>query len=336
LRGIAVLLVIYEHYFVWCAPYAVLSAPKFLLDTTGTPTFGMTLFFTLSGFVIVYDYWDFGWRETPLASFGRFMFLRLSRLYPALLVFLALGFKRLTIEDSYFGPHWLLPTVANWSSLHTWYPLKFNGATVESVGYGINWSISTEIGMYLIFAAAMLGGRARPRVIAVMAAAYLMLIAVAFYLRGDVANAIAMLPPLYEDVDAAAAWHWFFYLSPYLRFGQFILGGAAAMVILRGRDDRLRPLLKFGAGLGALGLAWLYLQNLAGSPIHGDTAQIMQAVFFAAIMADARAPTLINRLLSKRSLIFFGLISYSLYLFQRLPADCRSETSHGHCSPASS
>jgi peptidoglycan/LPS O-acetylase OafA/YrhL len=134
LRGIAVLLVIYEHYFVWCAPYAVLSAPKFLLDTTGTSTFGMTLFFTLSGFVIVYDYWDFGWRETPLASFGRFMFLRLSRLYPALLVFLALGFKRLTIEDSYFGPHWLLPTVANWSSLHTWYPLKFNGATVESVG----------------------------------------------------------------------------------------------------------------------------------------------------------------------------------------------------------
>jgi peptidoglycan/LPS O-acetylase OafA/YrhL len=36
-------------------------------------------------------------------------------------------------------------------------------------------------------------------------------------------------------------------------------------------------------------------------------------------MANARAPTRLNRFLASRPLIFFGMISYSLYLFHNFP-----------------
>src|SRR5690349_1128988 len=88
LRGIAAMMVVCNHYYVWSATYPISSAPSWLTPLFGTSNYGMTLFFTLSGFVITYNYYDFGWERTPLQSFASFAFRRFSRLYPALLVFL--------------------------------------------------------------------------------------------------------------------------------------------------------------------------------------------------------------------------------------------------------
>jgi peptidoglycan/LPS O-acetylase OafA/YrhL len=323
LRGIAILLVVHAHYFQWCAPYSLTAMPSFLLNSGDTASFGMTLFFTLSGWVITYHYWDFGWRERPGAAFARFLFLRLSRLYPALIVFFLINFKRLAIDSSYFGDDWLLPTAANWLSVHTWYPVKLRGVLAHNFGYSINWSISTEIGMYVIFAGglAVMGwlGICKGRTIAMAAAIYFGLVIGSFYFKGDVGGAFAALPAVDEPLNSSEAWSWFYYLSPYFRFAQFILGGGAAMLIISGWDDRLRPLLNWAAAVAAVSLMVFYLCIVAGVNMSIDKGEIVQSFLFATIMANARADTWLNRMHSSKLLVFFGLISYSLYLFQMFP-----------------
>jgi peptidoglycan/LPS O-acetylase OafA/YrhL len=323
LRGIAALLVVYGHYFTWCAPYVPATAPRPLLNTADSAAYGMTLFFTLSGFVIAYNYWDFGWRDRPVAAFGRFMFLRLSRLYPVLLVYFLITFKRLTIDSSYFGEHWMLPTAANWLSVHTWYPARSHGQLAESIGYAINWSISTEIGMYLMFAAALvLAGRFRrgQTVLAIAAFAYLAAIVVVTLSPGTFAAALANLPAVYEPLDPSAAWRWFYYLSPYFRFAQFILGAGAALVIMRDWDKSLQPLLSGVAAMAAAAMVAIYLAAILDwRHFSGDTSELLEALLLTAIMLNVRAPTRLNRFLASRPLVFFGLISYSLYLFHGFP-----------------
>src|SRR5262245_3113213 len=89
LRGVAAMLVVLHHYSYWCVPFSG-PRPEWLHAVFGTERLGMTCFFVLSGFVITYNYLDFGWRQQPLKSTVHFVFLRFSRLYPALLVFIGL------------------------------------------------------------------------------------------------------------------------------------------------------------------------------------------------------------------------------------------------------
>jgi len=64
----------------------------------------------------------------------------------------------------------------------------------------------------------------------------------------------------------------------------------------------------------------LYLAETADAELYirGDAAELVQAALLAIVMADARSKTVLNRALSGRTLVFFGVISYSLYLFQFL------------------
>jgi peptidoglycan/LPS O-acetylase OafA/YrhL len=117
--------------------------------------------------------------------------------------------------------------------------------------------------------------------------------------------------------DAGYAWRWFYFGSPYCRFAQFILGGAAAAAIMHDLDLRFRRTLQLLSALALVGLVWLYWRwTMFGNSPTLERADLMQAVCFAILMANARAPTTVNHVLSSRVLLLFGTISYSLYLFQ--------------------
>jgi peptidoglycan/LPS O-acetylase OafA/YrhL len=90
LRGVAILLVMLSHYFDWRAPFRSSTAPPIVAAFFDLDQLGMTLFFTLSGFVIAYNYLDLNWAKSPWRSVVEFAFLRFSRLYPALIVFFLL------------------------------------------------------------------------------------------------------------------------------------------------------------------------------------------------------------------------------------------------------
>ena len=111
----------------------------------------MTCFFVLSGFVIAYNYLDFGWKQQPLKSTAHFLFLRFSRLYPALLAFIGMVVVMKWTSAQYangFG----LWTAVHLASVQTWLPFKLNGALADGNAFNVSWSISTEFMLYLMFA----------------------------------------------------------------------------------------------------------------------------------------------------------------------------------------
>src|SRR5580704_12670889 len=88
LRGVAALFVVINHYAPGAAPFALATAPAWLRTLLATSDYGMTLFFTLSGFVIAYNYLDLPWQTATLRSLATFGWARFSRLYPLLFLFM--------------------------------------------------------------------------------------------------------------------------------------------------------------------------------------------------------------------------------------------------------
>lgn len=92
----------------------------------GAPAYGMTLFFTLSGFVMAYNYFDLQWDRAPVRSTMRFAWLRFSRLYRLLFVFLIIHTDWSKPFDTWSLMHFL--------SIETWLPLKSGGYCRSAAG----------------------------------------------------------------------------------------------------------------------------------------------------------------------------------------------------------
>jgi peptidoglycan/LPS O-acetylase OafA/YrhL len=130
---------------------------------------GVDLFFALSGFILAYTYFE-GFRTgVTRAGYGRFLQLRLARMYPVhlftlhIVVGLYLATKVAGIELSHpdgqdYGP---LSYVANLGLVQNWFTptLSWNG---------VAWSLSAEWAVYLVFPlGAFMLARYRSRMISV-------------------------------------------------------------------------------------------------------------------------------------------------------------------------
>ena len=312
LRGLAALFVLIEHYSVWCAPYDPLLAPGWLWRSLGNSRFGMSLFFTLSGFVIAYNYLALDWGNRAAASVARFAWLRFSRLYPVLLVYLAL----LYLRPSNYGDQALTAESLLLVSVESFYPFKINGHWLTEP---LCWSISTEIALYAIFAVSIIAYRTVRRRFGLSAAAvasgiaisYLATVAWLTWHPEKTYPVLGALPLIFDPIPLPDLGYWFVYWSPYVRFYDFAFGWMAAALVLRGfrlptwLGDGLVPLCCI-----ALWLAWV-------SGMFGDGSAVLQPLLpplFAAIML-APATSRLSRALSVPVLLFLGEISYSLYLF---------------------
>lgn len=316
LRGIAALLVVIAHYAWFCAPFPRASAPRIYEDVFNIAGFGMSLFFVLSGFVITYNYVDFPWRAQPLQSFGRFLYLRLSRLYPALLLFIFYIVENAPPGDTRF---WQITTL-HVLSAQSWLPFVDQGDILANGRFNLSWSISTEIMMYGLFALAMTALAWRPRFMVAIILVMLGGIVSLSQAPEQLAAYISKIPPIFEPVTQGQAASWFFYISPWFRIIDFAAGSLAAFAVMLGYVARLPLLLASTLAVSAaFYIVGFHIWRAVGEHgVHFVTMQLISTAAFAVIVACSAQPSLLNRLLSVRPLMFVGTISYSLYLFHIL------------------
>lgn len=294
LRMLAAFAVFLSHFG---APH---SSPSWLKAFFESGYMGVTLFFTLSGFVMALNYFDTLSSPTPRKVWS-FVAARFARLYP--LYALMLGY--VLISDHARGVtlvDWWQSALAiqTWNS-HLGIAYEFDGPS---------WSVGVEFFFYACFPIlVLLMGRLRSRrSIIVMAA--IILTAMFGLTAWFVATGHSSLP--WADGDSAHRW---LYRTPLTRLGDFTLGILAARLYLLVRHDQ--RFTRTGGSLVITGS--LLIVCLMAWPANVFSAWSWDAAYaapaVAVIFGLAVAPQgLFARLLSVPVMVLLGEASFAFYM----------------------
>jgi peptidoglycan/LPS O-acetylase OafA/YrhL len=272
---------------------------------------GVSFFFVLSGFILAYNYPNV---ETDLFSFYKARFARLWPLHIAALLAVPIISGIWNVGGlNPLGVAYVL--IGNVFLIQSWIPFKDSYLTFN----GVAWSISTEAFFYIVFPLAVIGLRRAwglVLAVAVFLTVFFMWLVVHFEIPMDVntstLNAMGMI-----------------YTNPIARLLEFVLGMLAckvfmgaqktgypstaswtivevAMVCLIVLSMRITPRLPLGLFVPQQWVAVVeyFLINSGSAP-----------VFALAIIVFAFGRGLVSKALSFRALVFFGEVSFALYLF---------------------
>ena len=311
LRFFAALMIVLVHakdYFSW--PWLQLT--PFALGH------GVSFFFVLSGFILTHVY-----TATPIASYWRFVVLRVGRLWPvhalATLILVASMVTPLIIvrRDMIFGNgpgifnRWY-ELVGNLLLLHSFSPYVAHFFSWNSV----SWSISTEFAFYLVFPLLVIkiGKTWGLKLAAGAGLAMTMLVLDHFFIRnhGTGLTEIVVL-----------------YANPFFRGFEFCLGMSAYVLWHRHVRTANLPYWTWTAveiSVILLAVAWLYMPFLNPDGRFGShflMANWIEVegscwVFAILIVTLASGRGLAGRLLALWPLVFLGEISYSVYMLHQI------------------
>jgi peptidoglycan/LPS O-acetylase OafA/YrhL len=303
---------------------------------------GMPLFFVLSGFVIHYNYSQ-SVHERPLRGSYNFFVARFARLYPMYFIVLCVDLFFHGYLNNWGGlapPHGLrvalasyLPLIQSWHyQIMGEYSLSF----VFPPALQVTWSISTEWFFYLCYPllcialARLLSGRAIAlAMVAVIALGYASIHLASVTSPALEDYAVAKYGQMAAATSAGSFVFWLYYLSPYLRLFEFVLGALTAALFMAVREAPVsRREVAFGHLLLAAAIAVIVVVYLAlFTPLHWladlppfQDAYILRMYFtFAPFMAAvlfccARYPSWVASLLSRPEIVLCGEASYSIYL----------------------
>jgi peptidoglycan/LPS O-acetylase OafA/YrhL len=303
--------------------------------------FGMTLFFVLSGFVIHYNYAVAVTGSGGTRGTAAFLWARFARLYPLLLLMLALyvlvsnrhfefwtGRPERFIDVLHALPYFLL-------SIQSWFYFPVDDTSlIYAIGpsASLTWSISTEWFFYLVYplAAWAIVGLRTPRSIALAVVAWCALwifVATSLYDRSPQLDAwaVAHFGPVAgaQEHPLDCFVRWLLYFSPYLRMGEFILGALVAQfyVCLQGRKaTAVENKLGSAIFIAAVGSVFVISYFEYGSGITMNVFEKMAMNFALApsaallIFCAARYRSAVSRPLNTPAAIALGDASYSIYL----------------------
>src|SRR4051812_13418414 len=257
-------------------------------------------FFVLSGFIIAATYQR---RLLEGYSMGRFLVLRLGRLYPLhltmLVLFMAFELMKVVARtwmsgDGSFnsvsplisetqGPSTIVANLFLAQSLHLFDFLTWNHPS---------WSISTEFYTYVIFAVCLLALRKHARV--ALAAALVggpVLIAVLCDDYMDTNYDWGIIRCLYGFAAGVMVWHLYKNVDKYRGW----LSSTVASIV----------------EWGALGLAAVFVSLADNTTVLSIAAPL---VFALVVLVFAFESGSVSGMLSARPLLFLGTVSYSIYM----------------------
>jgi peptidoglycan/LPS O-acetylase OafA/YrhL len=264
---------------------------------------GVSFFFVLSGFVLLYSY-----REglTSRENLIGFWIGRLGRVWPAHLV----GLLVLVTCLPAAAPHGLLIALANISLLQSWIPKS-------TYYYALNapsWSISVECFFYALFPLLLWNWNKnwgyKIAGVTLIAVGMLMFCT---YLHWHGTHTPTRL--IYQA---------FLYVSPLSRLFEFVIGMSAAQVFFRLQKSRISAsmsscieLLVLVAIATNLFVSTLYANSLPSNAIAYWMRYCSGAPLYAGLLVVAaiQKGVVSRTLLSAKPLVFLGEISYSIFVF---------------------
>jgi len=337
LRFIAALCVLVAHYSQWLIHDA--ASQSVLKWVTPLSGFGMALFFTLSGFVIHYNY--SGLVGTKGGT-KKFLIARFARLYPLFFVLVAidvtmsLGLGTTPCARAEFdAPYEAVKVLPYYLTLtHSWvYANICRHSIIYQFGQvsAVSWSISVEIFLYLsyLFIARPLSRlNLRWQVVAALLVHALI---VGYFLlcdanRGPIDDFASETFGMYSSRAFGTQdsfLRWLYYFNPISQLSGFVCGIVAANIYMkRGHIATARgSLITFATILLAFGVHLWFYNILA--PIHGFIGRTASSLYMplVAIMIYALARfagSIPARALSHRICVKLGESSYSIYLLHAL------------------
>src|SRR5216683_643435 len=286
----------------------ILLGPAWFQKLSSIGYAGVSFFFVLSGFILVYTY---AGRTVILKDFWR---ARFARIYPAYAFSLLVTapfffFAVLTLNVPFFAwakAHLKLASGLVAILLQAWVPpaaLSWNA---------VAWSLSVEAFFYLLFPflLLLLVRRSQPQLFLIAAASWLTTLALS--------GSYVLLNPdhltiINSDV-LGAFWLNALKFHPLARLPEFLLGMACGFLFLRSRREGKLALPLVLSGMAAL-IVVVYFSAVIPYPIL-HTALLAPA--FAAIVYGFALRPNWGAPLENRLLVLCGDASYSLYLLHSM------------------
>jgi peptidoglycan/LPS O-acetylase OafA/YrhL len=286
----------------------ILRGPAWYQKLSSIGYVGVTFFFVLSGFILVYTY---AGRPMILKDFWR---ARFARVYPAYAFSLVITgpwffFAVLTMDIPFFAwakAHLKLTSGLVVTLLQAWVPqaaLSWNP---------VAWSLSVEAFFYLLFPFLLvfLMRRSQPQLFLIAAGSWLATLALSglYVLRNP-----DHLTVVNADV-LGASWLNALKFNPLARLPEFLLGMACGFLFLRSQRESKLALPLVLSGIAAFA-AVVGFSNVIPYPIL-HTALLGPA--FAAIVYGFALRPRWGAFLENRLLVLCGDASYSLYLLHSM------------------
>lgn len=221
---------------------------------------GVSFFFVLSGFILVYTY------SGRCTSFRAFFQARFARIYPALAFALLVtgpGYFYVCVQMRAHNPQVFVPEWA-WSASHLWLSMGLSVLLLESwlpqtaLAWNFpNWSLSVEAFFYCVFPLLLsrMMRLSRRQLVAVATTGFLLVLACTLLytrLQPDGPITLRTIGPWINTIK----------FNPLVRLPEFLMGMATGLLFLRNERDRRMawPLVAVGiAGTAAvvMGSAWI-------------------------------------------------------------------------------
>jgi peptidoglycan/LPS O-acetylase OafA/YrhL len=306
LRFAAAMMIVLLHaksYFSW--PWLA-HAPAAMLH-------GVSFFFVLSGFILTHVY-----TSKPFPGYGQFIRARLARLWPVHILALLMLVIFVRADSITFDGHGIFSK---------WFELALNLTLTQSLSpyisnffawNTVSWSISTEVGFYLVFPLLLPHIERRwPRILLFSAIATIVAYAGLHLIGLPAGGDIQVI-----SVGSAT------YANPLVRGFEFCLGMATWVIWSRYLKHARFSYAVWTAIEAALVLAvaaWLFrVLPMARENIHPYWLGILidrsgSCWLFAiliGVLASGRGA--ISRMLSWRPFVFLGEISFSMYMLHMI------------------
>ena len=301
---------------VWVAIFhaqamRVFFGPEWFQPIAMVGYLGVSFFFVLSGFILVYTYAD------RTVSRREFWQLRFARIYPAFLFSLLLtgpGFFYvcLKLDVAKTVPEWIWPAahlkiaaITTLAMVQTWIPQN------SMAWHMPTWSLSNEAFFYLLFPFMLPAflRLSRKQLAAVLPVGFAFgLFVTLLYRAWNPDGALAL------DAHAIAPWQYFVKFNPVLRLPEFLMGMACGVLFLRSTPKRrwAWPLILGGVAMVAV----------AATVLHRNPFLLLHAAVvgpaFAAIVYGVALQPAAGALLENRFFVLLGDVSYSFYLLHPL------------------